>query len=321
MAFAFRSPKSELPLVLGGNVFGWSADRDASFAVLDAFLDAGGSQIDTADSYTRSAPGNSGGESETILGQWLTSRGCRDRSVPGHQGRLAAAAGQSARRHHRPRRGGFAAPAADGPHRPVLGPQGRPERAAGGDAGRLRRPGPGRQGALPRRVQLLRRTAAVGTRPCRRAGACRLRGRAAALQPARACRVGERRRQGGAGQPAGDLAVLRAGRGLPDRQVPARRGRGVGAVPLGGPLPQRAGFPGAGRAGPGRRGAPGVGGRGGAALAGPAARRAGAHRVRTEPRAAQGSAAGRRLQPQPGRACQRCGPRRTERSAAGYLLR
>jgi aryl-alcohol dehydrogenase-like predicted oxidoreductase len=65
-------PKSELPLVLGGNVFGWSADRDASFAVLDAFLDAGGSQIDTADGYA-------GGQSETIIGDWMTSRGCRDR--------------------------------------------------------------------------------------------------------------------------------------------------------------------------------------------------------------------------------------------------
>jgi aryl-alcohol dehydrogenase-like predicted oxidoreductase len=71
VAFAL-DPKSELPLVLGGNVFGWSADRDASFAVLDAFLDAGGSQIDTADGYA-------GGRSETILGDWLSSRGCRDR--------------------------------------------------------------------------------------------------------------------------------------------------------------------------------------------------------------------------------------------------
>jgi len=71
VAFAF-DPKSELPLVLGGNVFGWSADRDASFAVLDAFLDAGGSQIDTADGYA-------GGQSETIIGDWLVSRGCRDR--------------------------------------------------------------------------------------------------------------------------------------------------------------------------------------------------------------------------------------------------
>ncbi len=71
MAFAF-DPRSELPLVLGGNVFGWSADRDASFAVLDAFLAAGGSQLDTADGYA-------GGQSETIIGEWLTSRGCRDR--------------------------------------------------------------------------------------------------------------------------------------------------------------------------------------------------------------------------------------------------
>jgi aryl-alcohol dehydrogenase-like predicted oxidoreductase len=65
-------PKSELPLVLGGNVFGWSADKDDSFAVLDAFFDAGGSQIDTADGYA-------GGQSETIVGEWLASRGCRDR--------------------------------------------------------------------------------------------------------------------------------------------------------------------------------------------------------------------------------------------------
>jgi aryl-alcohol dehydrogenase-like predicted oxidoreductase len=71
VAFAF-DPKSELPLVLGGNVFGWSADRDASFAVLDAFLEAGGSQLDTADSYA-------GGQSETIIGEWLAARGCRDR--------------------------------------------------------------------------------------------------------------------------------------------------------------------------------------------------------------------------------------------------
>ncbi|HEX2904132.1 MAG TPA: aldo/keto reductase [Jatrophihabitans sp.] len=77
MSFAF-DPKSELPLVLGGNVFGWTADRDESFAVLDAFLAAGGSQIDTADSYMWRAPGNSGGESETIIGDWLASRGCRE---------------------------------------------------------------------------------------------------------------------------------------------------------------------------------------------------------------------------------------------------
>ncbi|WP_312168796.1 aldo/keto reductase [Microbacterium sp.] len=62
------------PLSLGGNVFGWTADRDASFAVLDAFVDGGGDFIDTADSYSAWVPGNSGGESETIIGEWLASR-------------------------------------------------------------------------------------------------------------------------------------------------------------------------------------------------------------------------------------------------------
>ena len=66
------------PVVLGGNVFGWTADRDESFAVLDAFVDAGGRAIDTADVYSEWAPGNSGGESETIIGEWLASRGRRD---------------------------------------------------------------------------------------------------------------------------------------------------------------------------------------------------------------------------------------------------
>ena len=69
---------SDLPLVLGGNVFGWTADRDASFAVLDAFVEAGGRQIDTADSYSAWVPGHRGGESEEVLGEWLTRRGNRD---------------------------------------------------------------------------------------------------------------------------------------------------------------------------------------------------------------------------------------------------
>jgi aryl-alcohol dehydrogenase-like predicted oxidoreductase len=62
------------PLSLGGNVFGWTADRDASFAVLDAFVGGGGDFIDTADGYSAWVPGNSGGESETIIGEWLASR-------------------------------------------------------------------------------------------------------------------------------------------------------------------------------------------------------------------------------------------------------
>lgn len=70
------------PLCLGGNVFGWTADRTASFAVLDGFTSHGGNFIDTADSYSAFAPGNSGGESETILGEWIGARpGIRDRVV------------------------------------------------------------------------------------------------------------------------------------------------------------------------------------------------------------------------------------------------
>ncbi|MEW2264718.1 aldo/keto reductase [Streptomyces sp. NPDC047853] len=65
------------PLALGGNVFGWTADQDTSFAVLDAYTAAGGNFVDTADSYSAWVDGNSGGESETIVGKWLASRGNR----------------------------------------------------------------------------------------------------------------------------------------------------------------------------------------------------------------------------------------------------
>ena len=63
-----------LPLSLGGNVFGWTADRDASFEILDAFHAGGGDFIDTADGYSAWVPGNSGGDSERIIGEWLASR-------------------------------------------------------------------------------------------------------------------------------------------------------------------------------------------------------------------------------------------------------
>lgn len=59
------------PLALGGNVFGWTADEAASFAILDAFVDAGGTMIDTADVYSAWVPGHQGGESERIIGRWL----------------------------------------------------------------------------------------------------------------------------------------------------------------------------------------------------------------------------------------------------------
>ena len=66
------------PLGLGGNTFGWTSDRDTSFAVLDAYVAGGGNFVDTADSYSAWVPGNAGGESETIIGEWMAARGNRD---------------------------------------------------------------------------------------------------------------------------------------------------------------------------------------------------------------------------------------------------
>ena len=66
------------PLVFGGNVFGWTADQARSFELLDRFVERGFNAVDTADSYSAWAPGLSGGESETVLGQWLARRGRRD---------------------------------------------------------------------------------------------------------------------------------------------------------------------------------------------------------------------------------------------------
>jgi aryl-alcohol dehydrogenase-like predicted oxidoreductase len=69
------------PMVLGGNVFGWTADKAASFAVLDRFAAAGLTAIDSADVYSSWVPGNRGGESETIIGEWMKARGNRDRTI------------------------------------------------------------------------------------------------------------------------------------------------------------------------------------------------------------------------------------------------
>ncbi len=69
------------PLVLGGNVFGWTADENTSFDLLDRFAAAGLNAVDTADVYSRWAPGHQGGESETIIGKWMKSRGNRDQMI------------------------------------------------------------------------------------------------------------------------------------------------------------------------------------------------------------------------------------------------
>jgi aryl-alcohol dehydrogenase-like predicted oxidoreductase len=100
------------PLILGGNVFGWTADKAASFAVLDAFVAGGGTMIDTADVYSAWVPGHQGGESESVIGEWLKASGKRDRvliatkvgMLPGEGGeklapaRIAAACDASLRR-------------------------------------------------------------------------------------------------------------------------------------------------------------------------------------------------------------------------------
>lgn len=72
-----QSDLEVFPLVLGGNVFGWTADQTQSFAVLDAYTAAGGNFVDTADSYSAWIEGNHGGESETIIGKWIKERGNR----------------------------------------------------------------------------------------------------------------------------------------------------------------------------------------------------------------------------------------------------
>ena len=76
-----RSDIRIAPLVLGGNVFGWNVDEKTSFAILDAFTDAGFNAVDTADSYSRWVPGHVGGESEIIIGRWLKKSGKRDKVV------------------------------------------------------------------------------------------------------------------------------------------------------------------------------------------------------------------------------------------------
>ncbi len=76
-----RSGIAVQPLAFGGNVFGWSLDEAVAFAVLDAFVDAGLDLIDTADVYPAWVPGNRGGESETIIGNWLAKSGKRDQVV------------------------------------------------------------------------------------------------------------------------------------------------------------------------------------------------------------------------------------------------
>jgi aryl-alcohol dehydrogenase-like predicted oxidoreductase len=108
-----RTGLQTAPLIFGGNVFGWTVDEPTAFALLDRFTDAGLNAIDTADVYSAWAPGNRGGESETLIGNWLAARpGQRDKTLlitkvgwelaPGDKGlaapRIVAAVEKSLRR-------------------------------------------------------------------------------------------------------------------------------------------------------------------------------------------------------------------------------
>src|ERR1700722_17938698 len=81
MAVIGKSDLDVFPLGLGGNTFGWTSDKETSLAVLDGYVDGGGNFIDTADAYSAWVPGHTGGESETIIGEWTKARGNRNAVV------------------------------------------------------------------------------------------------------------------------------------------------------------------------------------------------------------------------------------------------
>ncbi len=95
-----RSGLSVSPLCLGGNVFGWTADEATSFRLLDAFVDAGLEFIDTADVYSAWVPGHVGGESETVIGNWLKKSGKRDKVVLATKVGIVEKGGASLKRQH-----------------------------------------------------------------------------------------------------------------------------------------------------------------------------------------------------------------------------
>jgi aryl-alcohol dehydrogenase-like predicted oxidoreductase len=76
-----RSGIQVVPFCFGGNVFGWTADEKTSFTLLDAFIDSGFNFVDTADVYSKWVPGNTGGDSEKIIGNWLKQGGKRDKII------------------------------------------------------------------------------------------------------------------------------------------------------------------------------------------------------------------------------------------------
>ena len=211
------------PIAFGGNVFGWTADEATSHRLLDAFVDAGFSFIDTADVYSRWVPGHKGGESEAIIGSWLKKNPAKRAKVQiATKCGMVPAEGALKRRPHQEVGRRIAEAPQHRPHRALPVAQGRQGDAAGGDALDLRRAGQGGQARRHRRLQLRRAAARRGGQDLQGEGPAALREPAAALQsdgarPVRGC-AGERVPEGGDRR----HPVLLAGQRLPERQVPLR---------------------------------------------------------------------------------------------------
>ena len=213
------------PLCLGGNVFGWTADRDESFAVLDAYAAAGGNFIDTADLYA-------GGESEKIVGAWMAERGNRDDIVVATK--MGMKDGSDNLRADTVKAQAEASLAALGTDHIDLyyahqDDEDTPVAETLGAFDELVQEGKVRHIAASN-FSAARLAEAEET--SRREGLARVRGAPAPLQPDGARRVRGRGAGHLPGQRPGGVPVLRAGQRLPDRQVPVRRRRQQARQPL-----------------------------------------------------------------------------------------
>ncbi len=182
-----RSGLEISPLTLGGNVFGWSADEETSFAVLDAYVAGGGNVIDSANIYSWWAPGNHGGESEAILGRWLAGRDDRDDLVVVTKIGMAGGAQPKGLTRDLILRGAEASLARLGIDHIDLyyAHEDDPDTPIEETLGRLRRAGAAGRGGDDRRVQLPDGAARRGADRERADRAGAVRGPPAALQPPR----------------------------------------------------------------------------------------------------------------------------------------
>jgi hypothetical protein len=144
------------PLMFGGNVFGWTIDEAASFRLLDALIAAGFNAIDTADVYSVWVRGHQGGESETVIGNWLKRRGRRDDVIIATKLGSQMGSGEKglSRAWIMKEVGCLPETAADRHHRSLSGASRRSRYAAGGDCAGVRRPREARQGACDRCIEL-----------------------------------------------------------------------------------------------------------------------------------------------------------------------